>query len=831
MRSKTFARSGLRISFSGIAALVFLSGCGANNSGSNSNPPPPSISVNVSPTTASLSGSGVQSFAAVVSNDSSNAGVTWSIGSGAGVLSASTLKGVTYTAPSSIGATTTVTLTATSKTDTAKTASAAITLDPPAAPPTITSVAASCVPSSVQTGQTSQCSATVTGTGNYSSAVTWSAGGVGGGNSTIGTISTAGLYTAPSVVPATNPIAVSATSTANATMTGSASVTVVAASLPQISSLSASTANPFDLLTITGSGFDYTASVNFMSAAIGFSVNLQPLYVSQTSLIVSVPVMFIGSTFTSGTVSVTVVGSSGQSNSPQIQIGAVPPAPPSAPGTVTLGFMEGELALANQFSSETTANPLSSDLAALITSLNAAIPPIESVVNGTATSADLGSLNGQPVILGVTELSQMDQLSVALLQSLADSAGNGTSTMLAGHRSAYTSAAPMSSSSSTGCVSLPAAVTSLYDVAVSGEATVPLVNANVVYLNEGLGISSAGVNIIVDTLKLAPDGIAVAAKTSATAVAPELVVAAEIYDALHDTYAVGSYLANPAHTGADNEAILSVAVGKLGLVGTIANLNVAVSQLQTDLQNLPQGIPLNPQAAACTSTLSQDFGTVVTGNASTPPRTITITSSGGAPITVTSVVIGGPIPTQSADFHKSSDTCTGNTLAVATANTSAQLCTITDYFEPTATGPESAAIGIYGNFPASPILVRLSGAGNLIASADAVTPSIPALGPVGGCAGGSVSGTINVTAATGVGWTWVNSGSTDNLGDTLTFSPAFGSGSAVVTATITVPPQVPYGAETCGYTYSNSYPGAFGINFSDGTSLATKYTLIQVFLD
>ena len=38
--------------------------------------------------------------------------------------------------------------------------------------------------------------------------------------------------------------------------------------------------------------------------------------------------------------------------------------------------MEGELALANQFSSETTANPLSSDLAALITSLNAAIPQL-----------------------------------------------------------------------------------------------------------------------------------------------------------------------------------------------------------------------------------------------------------------------------------------------------------------------------------------------------------------------------------------------------------------------------------------------------------------------
>lgn len=225
MRSKPFSQSALRIGFSGFAALVFLSGCGGNNSGSNSNPPP-SISVSVSPTTASLSGSGVQSFTAAVFNDSSNAGVTWSIGAGAGALSASTVTGVTYTAPSTIGATTTVTLTATSKTDITKTASAAITLNPTAAPPTITSVAASCVPASVQTGQTSQCAAAVTGTGAYSSTVTWSVSGVAGGNSTVGTISTAGLYSAPSAVPSTNPVSVIATSTEDTTKSGSAAITI-----------------------------------------------------------------------------------------------------------------------------------------------------------------------------------------------------------------------------------------------------------------------------------------------------------------------------------------------------------------------------------------------------------------------------------------------------------------------------------------------------------------------------------------------------------------------------------------------------------------------------
>ncbi|MHB1865685.1 MAG: Ig-like domain-containing protein [Candidatus Saccharimonadales bacterium] len=45
----------------------------------------------------------------------------------------------------------------------------------PTPPPTasVTSVAVSCASATVNVGQTSQCSATVQGTGNYSSAVTW----------------------------------------------------------------------------------------------------------------------------------------------------------------------------------------------------------------------------------------------------------------------------------------------------------------------------------------------------------------------------------------------------------------------------------------------------------------------------------------------------------------------------------------------------------------------------------------------------------------------------------------------------------------------------------
>ena len=80
---------------------------------------------------------------------------------------------------------------------------------------TISSVSLACVPSAVTTNATSQCNATVQGTGSYSSAVTWSASG--------GTISSSGLLTAPAS-PGT--VTVTATSTQDTTKLGMASVTV-----------------------------------------------------------------------------------------------------------------------------------------------------------------------------------------------------------------------------------------------------------------------------------------------------------------------------------------------------------------------------------------------------------------------------------------------------------------------------------------------------------------------------------------------------------------------------------------------------------------------------
>lgn len=82
---------------------------------------------------------------------------------------------------------------------------------------TVTSVTVSCSPTTVASGGTSQCTATVSGTGSFSSGVTWTA--------SAGTISSTGLLTAPSVTTITS-VTVTATSTQTTSVAGTASVTV-----------------------------------------------------------------------------------------------------------------------------------------------------------------------------------------------------------------------------------------------------------------------------------------------------------------------------------------------------------------------------------------------------------------------------------------------------------------------------------------------------------------------------------------------------------------------------------------------------------------------------
>ncbi len=79
---------------------------------------------------------------------------------------------------------------------------------------------------SVVEGEQLQYTATVTGTSN--TAVTWSVNGVVGGNSTVGTISSSGLFQAPATVPNPATVTITALSQADGTTSGSAQATIVA---------------------------------------------------------------------------------------------------------------------------------------------------------------------------------------------------------------------------------------------------------------------------------------------------------------------------------------------------------------------------------------------------------------------------------------------------------------------------------------------------------------------------------------------------------------------------------------------------------------------------
>jgi len=157
-----------------------------------------SILISLTPNSISLQAGKTQQFTATVTG-TTNVAVSWSA-SGGSISSAGL-----YTAPTTAGS---YTVTATSAADNTKSASAPVTVTAPAV-----SVAISPTSASLLTGGTQQFTATVTGSSN--TAVTWSASG--------GSISSTGLYTAPTTA---GTYIVRATSVADSTKSAAATVTV-----------------------------------------------------------------------------------------------------------------------------------------------------------------------------------------------------------------------------------------------------------------------------------------------------------------------------------------------------------------------------------------------------------------------------------------------------------------------------------------------------------------------------------------------------------------------------------------------------------------------------
>jgi Putative Ig domain len=163
------------------------------------------VAITISPTTASLASGSIQHFTAMVSGTSYTS-VIWSVT--AGTIS----DGGSFIAPT-VTRTTNVTVTATSAADTAKKASAIVTVSPSGS--TTVSVVVSPGSATLTSGESQQFSAAVQGTGN--TAVMWSA--------TSGIVSSSGMFTAPAVTSNTS-VTVTATSAADTTKKSSASVAV-----------------------------------------------------------------------------------------------------------------------------------------------------------------------------------------------------------------------------------------------------------------------------------------------------------------------------------------------------------------------------------------------------------------------------------------------------------------------------------------------------------------------------------------------------------------------------------------------------------------------------
>jgi len=197
-----------------IPVPLFLTACGGNGGGGASTATPTITSVTVGCSPASISTNQTSACTQTVNGTGSfNSSVTWSVSP----TSMGTVSSAGVFTPTGAG---TATVTATSTQDSTKSGNSTVTVTIAVA---ITSVSVSCNPTSIKTNQTSACTATVNGTGSFSSAVTWSIS-----PSSIGSVSSTGIFTPATTGTAT----ITATSAQDSSKSGSTSVTVTGTQSP-----------------------------------------------------------------------------------------------------------------------------------------------------------------------------------------------------------------------------------------------------------------------------------------------------------------------------------------------------------------------------------------------------------------------------------------------------------------------------------------------------------------------------------------------------------------------------------------------------------------------
>ena len=190
--------------------------------------PGPVASVTISPSSAQISTGGNVQFVVTVEN-ASNPAVTWEVNgipggnSSVGTITPAGAATASYVAPASVSGTLTVTVSAVLQADGVTSGSATVTVSPPSG----AQISISPPSASVVVGTSLQFSATVQ---NGPQAVIWQVNNIDGGNSTFGTITSSGFYTAPSQIPNPSVVTITALLATNSAISGSTSLTIIAPS-------------------------------------------------------------------------------------------------------------------------------------------------------------------------------------------------------------------------------------------------------------------------------------------------------------------------------------------------------------------------------------------------------------------------------------------------------------------------------------------------------------------------------------------------------------------------------------------------------------------------
>jgi hypothetical protein len=230
------------------------------------------VTLAVTPAIVQMQAGGTLAFTVTVQN-STNPAVTWQVNglnggnASVGTIAPSGAATASYNAPASVSVVSTETVTAVLQSDTTKTSSASVTVNPaPTAAITVSPAGATVV-----AGTSQQFSATVQ---NGPQAVIWEVNGLQGGNPKFGTITSLagaiGLYTAPSRIPNPPDVTITALLQSDLSTSGSTIVTIISSRPPAV------TISPTTASVAIGQMLQFTSSVQNSNAGIVWEVNSVP---------------------------------------------------------------------------------------------------------------------------------------------------------------------------------------------------------------------------------------------------------------------------------------------------------------------------------------------------------------------------------------------------------------------------------------------------------------------------------------------------------------------------------------------------------------------------